>query len=344
MKFPEVDAYVSDFEQLVRKALYTLGSPKMNQHFIAGLPMNITKDVLKDPKPITYPEILQKTLASIRSKQTIWALFKKGNPGQNNNYRQPQTNWRPQNLVQRRPIQFFLPNNYCTQRQGGWNMLFNRQPKYISYNSSNAPRSMQNTPVPMDLSQTRAFNCGRGGRGNFRRGRGQYGGYNNCFQGNANATMTDNTSNACFQCEEVGHYARECPQRQRHHRNNWQNRMANLIDLQDSYPNTENTMVVGDDPEPLEALHTRLNTLSFKDREKLANVLQFSSLFYCTIWYEPNWHPGDLACTVWTGVSLETGLTSLMMRSLHYDIAHSTMTCSLHYDSHAPLWHRYSTL
>jgi len=71
MKFPEVDAYVSDFEQLVRKALYTLGSPKMNQHFIAGLPMNITKDVLKDPKPTTYPEILQKTLASIRSKQTI---------------------------------------------------------------------------------------------------------------------------------------------------------------------------------------------------------------------------------------------------------------------------------
>ncbi len=93
MKFPKVDTYVSDFEQLVRKALYTLGSPKMNQHFIAGLPMNVAEDVLKDPEPTTYLEILCKTLASIQSKQTIWALFKKGNPGQTNNYCPPQPNW-----------------------------------------------------------------------------------------------------------------------------------------------------------------------------------------------------------------------------------------------------------
>ncbi len=49
--------------------------------------------------------------------------------------------------------------------------------------------------------------------------------------------------------------------------------MANLIDLQDSYLNTNSTTVIGDDPEPLEALHARLNTLSFKDREKLANAM-----------------------------------------------------------------------
>ena len=87
MKMPEIDAYVAEFEKLVRKANYTLGSPEMNQHFIAGLPQFITEDVLKDPEPTTYPEILRKTLASVRAKQTIWALYKRG--GQNQN--QPNT-------------------------------------------------------------------------------------------------------------------------------------------------------------------------------------------------------------------------------------------------------------
>jgi len=45
MKMPEIDIYVAEFEKLVRKANYTLGSPEMNQHFIAGLPMTITEDV-----------------------------------------------------------------------------------------------------------------------------------------------------------------------------------------------------------------------------------------------------------------------------------------------------------
>ncbi len=58
MKMPEINAYVAEFEKLVRKANYTLGSPEMNQHFIAGLPQFITEDVLKDPEPTTYPEIL----------------------------------------------------------------------------------------------------------------------------------------------------------------------------------------------------------------------------------------------------------------------------------------------
>ncbi len=58
MKMPEINIYVAEFEKLVRKANYTLGSPEMNQHFIAGLPMFIAEDILKDPEPTTYPEIL----------------------------------------------------------------------------------------------------------------------------------------------------------------------------------------------------------------------------------------------------------------------------------------------
>ena len=38
MRFPDIDSYITDFEQTVRKALYRLGSHKMNQQFLSGLP------------------------------------------------------------------------------------------------------------------------------------------------------------------------------------------------------------------------------------------------------------------------------------------------------------------
>jgi len=136
---------------------------------------------------------------------------------------------------------------------------------------------MQNMAIPMDLSHTRAFNCGRGGRGNFRGGRGQYNNQpTNRFQ--SNATNTGNSLNACFQCRQVGHYARECPQRQQRPQNNWQNKMANLINLQDSYSNFDSTNFEqstngGEEQETLETLQARLNNLSFGEKEKLANAM-----------------------------------------------------------------------
>jgi len=273
MKMPEIDAYVAEFEKLVRKANYMLGSPKMNQHFIVGLPQFITEDVLKDPEPTTYPEILRKTLASVRAKQTIWALYKRGGQNQNqpNTYQSPQNNWRSQNLPQRQNLPL---NNFSRPPR---NLPFNNNPQY---NSSNAPRWMQNMAVPMDLSRTRAPNHGRGGRGTFRGGRSQYGQYNsqptNRFQNNA--TTTGNSSNACFQCGQVGHYARECPQRQRHPQNNWQNKTANLIDLQDSYSNFNSTNYEqstngGEEQDTLESLQARLANLSLGEKERLANAM-----------------------------------------------------------------------
>ncbi len=150
MKMLEIDAYIAEFEKLVRKSGYMLRSREMNQHFIAGLPMAVTEDVLKDPKPTTYPEILCKTLASVHTKQTIWALYKRGNQNQPNSYHPPQNTWHPQQSAPQQPS--FPLNNYRAPQR---NSFYNNSPQY---NSSNAPCWMQNTVVPMDLSRTRAFN------------------------------------------------------------------------------------------------------------------------------------------------------------------------------------------
>src|SRR6266436_10354592 len=41
MRFPYIDSYIANFEQLVRKALYWLGSHEMNQQFLSGLPQDV---------------------------------------------------------------------------------------------------------------------------------------------------------------------------------------------------------------------------------------------------------------------------------------------------------------
>ena len=65
MRFPDIDSYIADFEQTVRKALYQLGSHEMNQQFLSGLPWDVAEDVMRYPTPITYQEYTQKALASV---------------------------------------------------------------------------------------------------------------------------------------------------------------------------------------------------------------------------------------------------------------------------------------
>jgi len=132
---------------------------------------------------------------------------------------------------------------------------------------------MNNTPVPMNIDRNRAPT-----RGNYR---GNYHGNNfrgrqnpNHYQGNrpqgnfqGNATATTNSSNACFQCGEVGHYARNCP---KHCPSNQYNRTANLIDLNDNQGYTDANTIEED---PVKALQAQLNSLSTENREKLAMAM-----------------------------------------------------------------------
>jgi len=112
MRFPDIDSYIADFEQTVRKALYQLGSHEMNQQFLSGLPQDVTEDVMCYPMPITYQEYTQKALASVRSKVLLRNVF-----GGNRNFGA------------------FAPQ----QQRPQWNNPHPQGQSAPQYNSSNAP-------------------------------------------------------------------------------------------------------------------------------------------------------------------------------------------------------------
>ncbi len=104
----------------------------------------------------------------------------------------------------------------------------------------------------MDLGRTRNPNY---------RGRGW------SYRGNVTQTQRPNYgNNACFQCGNKGHYARNCPQRQK--------ARANLIDFDENANWEETTTVVDQPPEDKVAqLKASLGSLSLEEKEQLAQEM-----------------------------------------------------------------------
>src|SRR5258707_9537635 len=158
MKWPEIDAYVSLFEELLRLAEYTTGNNESANLFLRGLPRSIATKVMKAPLPTGYEEMKQKAIDATRSSQIIQSMFS----NQGNSRGSNTGNWRNAPQQARQPAQPFFQCPQQTMR--GWtppdtstnrNSIRNWTPPI---NSSTAPPAFNNRPIPMDLSRSRAPN------------------------------------------------------------------------------------------------------------------------------------------------------------------------------------------
>jgi len=154
-KFPDIDQYITDFEDLANLSGYTVGNDETINLFLKGFEgtRDLLNGILAPPLLTTYYELKNRAINVTKSRQLINAI-QRNSPGGFNNF-PPRPN-RP--FFQR---QNPLPQNQYSQRQ---------------YNSTNASRWLNNTPVPMDTSARSRAPPNR---------RGQWGRNNQRAQGNA---------------------------------------------------------------------------------------------------------------------------------------------------------------
>jgi len=80
MKFPEINNYITRFEDLSHIAGYDANSGAVFQLFTKGLPDNILKEVLTSPTSTTYTDLKDKAISTTRSKVLINNILCACNP------------------------------------------------------------------------------------------------------------------------------------------------------------------------------------------------------------------------------------------------------------------------
>src|SRR5713226_9498254 len=67
IKWPDIDAYISSYEELLRLADYTAGNNESANLFLQGLPQSIATEVMKAPFLTGYKETKQKAIDATKS-------------------------------------------------------------------------------------------------------------------------------------------------------------------------------------------------------------------------------------------------------------------------------------
>src|SRR6267142_2259860 len=244
MKSPEIDQYIAKFKDLARLAGYTVGNEETNNFFLKGLSQSILEDVMKPPFATTYNDIKDRAIQTTKAKQLIEGI-------------QARRNY---------PSTRMFQNMFGTQQPRP--RFFNRGNQYQNrqvtpapqYNLSNAPRHMNNQPVPMDVSRTRFPQ---------RRFQANIAEYDQQIENEEvhvaqTSTPPRRPKGPCFNCGIMGHYAADCRKRKE--------TRVNYMDFQDP----EMNKIPGPTIQPqanVAQLKAQLDALNEQDNDALINLM-----------------------------------------------------------------------
>jgi len=75
MKFPEIDDYISQFEELCHNAGYIQGNNEVFHLFVKGLPTDIMEAIFMSPIPADYQGLKDKAIKVTQSRMLVKSIL-----------------------------------------------------------------------------------------------------------------------------------------------------------------------------------------------------------------------------------------------------------------------------